>query len=157
MLKPLGIGLVSVLFIALIVLGIGASRLPAIGAGALLFPTRHSNHAKMPASCVERVFAGVDVELRGWHCQSGAKDHEGTIVYLHGVADNRGSSIGAIETFLPLGFDVVAYDSRAHGSSGGDRCTYGYFEKRDLQRVLDQIGDDRVVLIGHSLGAAVRR
>jgi pimeloyl-ACP methyl ester carboxylesterase len=54
-----------------------------------------------------------------------------------------------------LGFDVIAYDSRGHGASQGDQCTYGYFEKRDLQRVLDELGVDNVILIGHSLGGAV--
>jgi len=39
------------------------------------------------------------------------------IVYLHGVADNRTSSTGVIERFGRLGFDVIAYDSRAHGDS----------------------------------------
>src|SRR5204862_4012292 len=53
------------------------------------------------------------------------------------------------------GFDVIAYDSRGHGRSEGDRCTYGFFEKQDLRLVLDQAGVDRAILIGHSLGAAV--
>jgi pimeloyl-ACP methyl ester carboxylesterase len=92
--------------------------------------------------------------LRGWDCAATAA-RRGTIVYLHGVADNRGSAIGVIEKFRPLGFDVIAYDSRAHGNSEGDRCTYGYYEKRDLQRVIDQLHTDDVILFGHSLGAAI--
>jgi hypothetical protein len=38
---------------------------------------------------------------------------------------------------------VIAYDSRAHGESGGDACTYGFFEKEDLRRVLDVDTDTR--------------
>ncbi|HKH46916.1 MAG TPA: alpha/beta fold hydrolase, partial [Thermoanaerobaculia bacterium] len=53
------------------------------------------------------------------------------------------------------GFDVIAYDSRAHGDSGGDTCTYGYFEKKDLRRVLDTVPSGPIVLLGTSLGAAV--
>jgi pimeloyl-ACP methyl ester carboxylesterase len=49
----------------------------------------------------------------------------------------------------------VAYDSRAHGASSGDVCTYGFFEKQDLHRVIDALGAGPVVLIGTSLGAAV--
>jgi pimeloyl-ACP methyl ester carboxylesterase len=79
----------------------------------------------------------------------------GTIVYLHGVADNRTSGTGVIERFGPRGFDVVAYDSRAHGESGGQACTYGFFEKQDLGRVLDSVGPGPIVLLGTSLGAAV--
>jgi pimeloyl-ACP methyl ester carboxylesterase len=79
----------------------------------------------------------------------------GTIVYLHGIADNRSSARGVIARYIERGFDVVAYDSRAHGQSGGDACTYGFFEKGDLRKVIDAIGGGRTVLIGTSLGAAV--
>ena len=48
-----------------------------------------------------------------------------------------------------------AYDSRAHGESGGAACTYGFYEKQDLHRVVDTIGSGPVVLMGTSLGAAV--
>ena len=57
--------------------------------------------------------------------------------------------------FSARGFDVVAYDSRAHGDSGGNVCTYGFYEKRDLQRVLDVLESGPVIVIGSSLGAAV--
>ena len=60
-----------------------------------------------------------------------------------------------IERFGKRGFDVVAYDSRAHGDSPGDVCTYGYFEKQDLHRVLDTVARGPIVLLGTSLGAAV--
>ena len=106
------------------------------------------------SGCVEQTFAGVDVELRGWRCAAAAP-RRGTIIYLHGIADNRGSATGVVERFVPRGFDVIAYDSRAHGASTGKLCTYGVFEKQDLHRVMDQAGVTDAVLIGHSLGAAV--
>lgn len=149
------IGLSAIAVLALVLGGIAVSQLPAVGAGALLFPSRHVNPRKMPAACAERTFATAGITLKGWQCQSTIEPRRGTVVYLHGIADNRGSAIGAIERLLPKGFDVVAYDSRAHGTSDGDRCTYGYFEKRDLQRVIDQLGVDHVIVIGHSLGGAV--
>ena len=108
----------------------------------------------VPHGCVEQTFAGVDVELRGWRCAA-ATERRGTIIYLHGIADNRGSATGVVERFVRSGFDVIAYDSRAHGASTGHLCTYGVFEKQDLRRVLDQAGVTDAVLIGHSLGAAV--
>jgi len=153
--KRLAIGFAFLFVISAVAAGVAATQLPAIGAGALLFPTRHLNRFTKPDACEERAFQGVAVTLRGWQCRSTAANHKGTIIYLHGVADSRGSSLGAIATFLPLGYDVVAYDSRAHGESGGDRCTYGYFEKRDVQRVIEQLDTDPIILIGHSLGAAV--
>ena len=56
---------------------------------------------------------------------------------------------------MARGFDVVAYDSRAHGESAGDVCTYGFYEKEDLRRVLDRVTAKPVVLMGMSMGAAI--
>jgi hypothetical protein len=49
----------------------------------------------------------------------------------------------------------VAYDSRAHGDSDGAVCTYGFYEKKDLSRVLDATPAGPIILVGTSLGAAV--
>ncbi len=141
--------------LAAVAVVIAQSQLPGIGAGALLFPSRHLNLTQTPEGCVNRAFNGDGLTLDGWQCTSTATIHRGTVIYLHGIADNRGSSIATIQRMLPAGFDVIAYDSRAHGASEGDRCTYGFFEKRDLQRVLDELGVDNAILIGHSLGGAV--
>src|SRR5262249_48091418 len=84
-----------------------------------------------------------------------SSDPRGTIVYLHGIADNRTSASGVIERFTARRFDVVAYDSRAHGESEGSACTYGFFEKHDLRRVVDTVRPGPVILIGTSLDAAV--
>jgi len=128
---------------------------PGVAAGALLHPGRRTVVAPTPPGCVEATVQGAgDVTLRGWRCAARSPSR-GTIIYLHGVADNRASGVGVISRFLARGFDIVAFDSRGHGSSSGDVCTYGYFEKVDLARVIDATAAPRVVLIGHSLGAAV--
>jgi len=148
-----GASVIAIIFVVL--LSVAASQLPAYGAGALLFPTRHINARSMPAECINRTFNGLDVVLDGWECKTENTPRRGTIFYLHGIADNRGSAVGIVDAFLPRGFDVIAYDARAHGTSEGERCTYGYYEKRDLQRVLDQLHITDAILIGHSLGAAI--
>jgi pimeloyl-ACP methyl ester carboxylesterase len=140
--------------IALAAVAVVASQLPALGAGALLHPLRRHVDALPPEGCTEAAFSGAGVNLAGWKCRASGY-RRGTLVYLHGVADNRVSSVAAIQRFRPLGFDVVAYDSRAHGDSGGDICTYGFFEKQDLRRVLDATNAGPIVLMGGSFGAAV--
>jgi len=129
-------------------------QLPGLGAGGLLHPGRHVTTLAPPEHCVAADFAGAGVTLKGWRCQAAAPAR-GTIVYLHGVADNRSSATGVIQRFVARGFNVIAYDSRAHGDSQGDACTYGFFEKQDLHRVIDTLDPGPVVLIGTSLGAAV--
>ena len=143
------VGVICVLAVAVL-----WGQLPALGAGGLLHPARHATNLPPPDHCVAADFAGEGITLRGWRCSTtGAA--RGTIVYLHGIADNRGSGTGVIQRFLARGFNTVAYDSRAHGESQGDACTYGFFEKQDLHRVIDAIGSGPVVLMGTSLGAAV--
>lgn len=141
----------TVLLLAVIV---GCMQLPVIGAGGLLHPARHHLTAATPASCRDAEFAGAGVTLRGWRCSTSAP-RRATIVYLHGIADNRASAAGTIARFVPRGYDVVAYDSRAHGESSGEACTYGFFEKDDLHRVIDTIPAGPVILVGTSLGAAI--
>src|SRR5690349_714236 len=111
-----------------------ASGCAAAGAGGLLHPARSPVRRSTPAGCVDAAFRGDGVVLRGWRCGS-IGPRRGAIVYLHGIADNRTSAVGVIERFAPRGFEVIAYDSRAHGESEGDVCTYGFFEKNDLRRV----------------------
>jgi len=130
------VGLGAVVLAAVAVV---ASQLPSLGAGALLHPLRRHVDALPPEGCSETAFSGAGINLAGWKCR-GAGERRGTLIYLHGVGDNRVSSVATIQRFRPLGFDVIAYDGRAHGDSGGDICTYGFFEKQDL---------------GGSLGAAV--
>jgi uncharacterized protein len=129
------------------------TQAPSVAAGALLHPMRHAV-TRTPSRRHERVeYEGDGVVLRGWRFPAKGP-RRGTVIFLHGVADNRQGVIGIADRFTPLGFDVVGYDSRAHGESDGDVCTYGYFERRDLARVLDRVASP-VALIGHSLGAAV--
>lgn len=92
--------------------------------------------------------------LKGWRCSSGVPSR-GAIVYLHGIADNRGSASNIIRRYTAKGFDVIAYDSRAHGESEGSACTYGYFEKEDVVEIVNTIARGPIILIGNSLGAAV--
>lgn len=142
-------GVVAILVFAFILV-----QIPRAGAGALLYPVRTPVTGPAPPGCEATAFEGADVNLAGWRCPA-ARARRGSVIYLHGVGDNRRSGAGVIERFRARGFDVVAYDSRAHGDSGGDVCTYGFYEKDDLRKVIDTLAEGPVVLIGTSLGAAV--
>ena len=139
---------------ALLLLGVVASQLPSIGAALILHPLHRHVVAAPPTMCQEVTFSGDGVSLKGWRGQ-GTGSRRGTLIYLHGVADNRASGAGIMERFRKRGFDVVAYDSRAQGESGGEASTYGFYEKEDLRRVMDTVGPGPIVLVGSSFGAAV--
>ena len=152
--RPLSKSVIVAAIVVLVAVIGGCMQLPAIGAGGLLHPARHRLAAATPRACADAEFAGAGVTLRGWRCTA-APPRRATIVYLHGIADNRASAAGTIARFVPRGYDVIAYDSRAHGESSGDACTYGFFEKDDLHRVIDAIQPGPIILIGTSLGAAI--
>jgi uncharacterized protein len=133
---------------------VGAMKVPEIAAGGLLYPSRRTAVPPSPDGCRDdrRQISGL--ALSGWRCAARGP-RRGTIVYLHGIADNRASGIGVIRRYLPEGFDVLAYDSRRHGQSEGDICTYGYYEKQDLRSLIDSVAEGPVILFGTSLGAAI--
>jgi alpha-beta hydrolase superfamily lysophospholipase len=64
-----------------------------------------------------------------------------------------------LRTFHDLGLNVLAFDFRGHGDSGGHTSTFGHREIRDLEAAEAYLGgrfpDQPVLLVGVSLGAAV--
>jgi uncharacterized protein len=82
-------------------------------------------------------------------------------VILHGYSDAKVGGIAWAPLLRDLGFAILAIDLRAHGESGGDYCTGGYWERQDVNQVLDQLKTARpsqtrqILLFGISLGAAV--
>jgi uncharacterized protein len=132
---------------------------PEWGANALLHPARLASHGIPDGSESFEVDVGSGVTLKGWWAK-GIIPRRGLVLWLHGVGDNKDSAEGLIDRWTKRGFDVAAYDSRAHGGSGGKICTYGFFEKSDVSRVLDVLAKagaaaDRAILVGFSMGGAV--
>jgi pimeloyl-ACP methyl ester carboxylesterase len=81
-----------------------------------------------------------------------------TIILCHG---QNGSMDHDTRQMVPLhraGFNVLMFDMRAHGRSGGDQITMGMYEKEDLLGALDHLdtahGVVRVGVLGFSMGAA---
>ena len=83
------------------------------------------------------------------------------VVLLHGYADAKVGSIAWAPMLQSMGFHILALDLRAHGQSEGKYCTAGFWERHDVNQVIDQLRAQRpdqtrqLVLFGASLGAAV--
>ena len=124
------------------------------GANAVLHPHRRRVTRTPPLRHETLSFENDGVTLAGWAFRADPS-RRGWLVYLHGIADNRESGIGFAQRFVPQGYDVLVYDSRAHGESTGSAVTYGVREKEDLRKALDAVGAERAILFGCSLGASV--
>lgn len=83
-----------------------------------------------------------------------------TVVMVHGFPYTRAGLIKYIPFFRSRGFNVLIYDQRFFGDSGGPNSTYGFYEKHDLKAavdwVLEQVGADSLVgTLGESMGGSV--
>lgn len=82
-----------------------------------------------------------------------------TVIICHGVTVSKVNSYKFARMFEHLGFNAVVYDHRRHGESGGKTTSFGFYEKTDLQAVVQfirkKIGNDAILGIhGESMGAA---
>ena len=83
------------------------------------------------------------------------------VVLLHGVAADTNLNYvrsGVFDLLLDEGYRVIALDSRGHGLSEKphDPAAYGDDAmRRDVQALLDELGIERCMIVGYSMGAAV--
>ncbi len=84
---------------------------------------------------------------------------KGNIILLHGIRSTKESFLPILNFIAKNGFNSIAIDLRAHGTSEGEYCTYGFKEKDDISRLLDYLSNEKKQknfgIWGHSLGGAI--
>lgn len=93
--------------------------------------------------------AGVDIQVAIW--EGDGKQ----ILCVHGITANCRSWDVVASALIPK-HRVIAIDLRGRG--GSDRPPTGYsldHHLRDINALMDDLGIDRAVLMGHSLGAFI--
>ncbi|SFL11968.1 Alpha/beta hydrolase family protein [Paenibacillus sp. 1_12] len=104
-----------------------------------------------------------DVTLKGWYIPATTEPTPDklTIIMAHGYRENRlqsgAEAIKLTKALTAQGFDVVMFDFRSSGESGGSLTTVGYLEKGDLLGAIDWVRAQhpgRIALHGFSMGAA---
>ena len=93
------------------------------------------------------------VKLAAWYTPS---KNGAVILVAHGYNANRPEGIYVM--FAQHGYGVLAWDFRAHGQSGGDISTLGYYEQLDVEAALDYVltqeDVDHIGAWGGSMGGA---
>ena len=102
--------------------------------------------------------AGDGTALHGWLFPAEG-DHLGSILFLHGNAENISTHFANVAWLAKAGFDVFAFDYRGYGRSAGSPDLDGMHldAAAALETLLNLPGTDpdRVMVIGQSLGGAI--
>jgi 3-oxoadipate enol-lactonase len=102
----------------------------------------------------------MEIELRGAGGLELSGDSGGDgapVLLLHGLSATRRNVVQGSRHLIRRGYRLIAYDARGHGTSSPppDPTAYEYTDLlADLERVLEQLELERVVLVGSSMGAA---
>jgi len=133
-------------------------------ATALTTVTRHAQDdtpAKHNLSFTNVSFPsrGEDVMLDGWYIAK--PTNKATLVFIHGIGGTRSSlqRVDLAARLVSRGFNILMFDLRGHGTSGGDRVSGGYFEQADVLGAFDFLRKQGTTpqcigMLGSSMGAA---
>lgn len=98
------------------------------------------------------------VRLHGWYLPA-SRPRCGTMLFLHGNAENVSTHIGSVYWLPPRGFNVFILDYRGYGASAGSPTLPGL--QADIEAAMRYLlarpgaDDAAIVVFGQSLGAAV--
>jgi alpha-beta hydrolase superfamily lysophospholipase len=96
-----------------------------------------------------------------YQCWLPEGDEKAVLLIAHGFAEHSGRYGNVVNHFIPRGYAVYALDHRGHGRSDGERVQIERFTDylKDLKTFFDIVRqenlDDKVFLIGHSMGSII--
>lgn len=125
-------------------------------------------HEGTPMTLLNASFETVDftatdgTHLRGWWITPPGSDSDRreTVLLCHGLGGDKASALPVARDLLASGFNVMAFDFRAHGESAGHLSTFGNVERRDVLGAVRWLktkhpGESRRILgLGINMGAA---
>ena len=96
------------------------------------------------------------ITISGWYFK--ANSSAKAIILSHGYGMNRQQfSQKMITSLISKGFNVLTFDFRNSGESGGNLTSVGYYEKDDLLGAIQYVKSQNIkhiVLLGFSMGAS---
>jgi alpha-beta hydrolase superfamily lysophospholipase len=157
---------------AILLLAVG---IPYIGAMALIYRP-HILHDGTPATVLGSTYEDIrfpatdGLHLRGWwiparppgsnEADAGADWGRRTVILCHDFNGDKASDLRLARDLAPHGFNILAFDFRAHGESEGQLTTYGDLERRDVLGAVRWLAANhsdesrKIFGLGKGLGAA---
>ncbi len=138
------------------------SSIPVAGCTHLFFqPQKELVHNQ----CLDTVkhkdisFKTADgLTLQGWLLKPEGKS-SGTILYLHGNAENISTHVNNVLWLIDEGFTLFLFDYRGYGNSEGRPAIEGVHLDAEaaLKAIINLSGNDgdRIIVLGQSLGGAI--
>jgi fermentation-respiration switch protein FrsA (DUF1100 family) len=103
-------------------------------------------------------FSAADgTRLHAWFLPAQAEKPKGTILFLHGNAENISTHIGSVYWLPKYGYNVFLFDYRGYGLSEGEPTLEGI--QMDFRAALEkvfsmpEVDPGRVAVLGQSMGA----
>lgn len=112
-------------------------------------------------------FRSIDgIPLAGWWIPAidrfgrPVSDASATVIVCHGLGANKSNQLTLAAHFVPEKMNVLIFDFRAHGSSGGQISSFGDLERYDVLGAVRYLQENRtsqakhIYGVGASMGAA---
>lgn len=104
-----------------------------------------------------KVLSDFGYELSGFYFKGNSKK---TIIFNHGIAWTKYGNAKYLGYFFTNDWNIVLYDQRNSGESGGKYPSFGFYEKQDLKKIVEftknKFPNSQVFgIFGESFGAAL--
>lgn len=110
------------------------------------------NYEKFPLYCENNNYV---IEVINIKC---SKLTDNTVIIVHGLRSNYYNNLEVAFEYLSRGYNVILYNQRHTGKTGGKQFTFGYWEKYDLNEVVKyaklEYPKGNLGIHGFSMGAA---
>lgn len=120
---------------------------------------RHTGHTRRSPAEFSLEFENISlltsdgVTLHGWWIPAG--ESRRTIILLHGQAGSMDPDLQYAPALHAAKYNVLMFDFRAHGRSGGSFSSVGWLERLDVLAAVQEAqrrGSRRIGLLGFSMG-----
>ncbi|WP_298902964.1 alpha/beta fold hydrolase [uncultured Psychroserpens sp.] len=156
--------IIYTLLIVLIILGIGSVLISKyVLPYAIIQPPKVSlditpSDLKLNYSELD-ILTKDSIKLKGYWIKTDSIPPKSIVIFVHGIGGCKEHFLDLSKNLTEIGIESIIMDSRAHGKSEGQFCTYGYKEKEDISSIVNYIKNKNdsipIGIWGNSMGGAI--